>query len=121
MDIHAAFSRCDARMRGSRPRNEVRLPRWPLHASHVWRHLGQQTRVTMVWRPCSLNDWARPPPAKATRTLLLHMCLNACRWHNRKDWNALIRNGMTSDLSWDRAAKDYEQIFSWALMDPPQA
>ena len=44
-----------------------------------------------------------------------------CRWHNRKDWAALIRNGMTSDLSWDRAAKDYEQIFNWALMDPPQA
>ena len=45
----------------------------------------------------------------------------ACRWHNREDWGALIRNGMTSDLSWDRAAKDYEQIFNWALMDPPQA
>ncbi len=44
-----------------------------------------------------------------------------CRWHNKGDWGALINNGMTSDLSWDRAAKDYEQIFNWALMDPPQA
>lgn len=43
------------------------------------------------------------------------------RWHRKEDWNALIRNGMTSDLSWDRAAKDYEQIFNWAVMDPPQA
>ena len=41
-----------------------------------------------------------------------------CRWHNKEDWGALIRNGMTSDLSWDRAAQDYEQIFNWALMDP---
>lgn len=53
--------------------------------------------------------------------MLPDMRLNLCRWHNRKNWNALIGNGMTSDLSWDRAAKDYEQIFSWALMDPPQA
>ena len=58
---------------------------------------------------------------RASYLMLPDMRLNLCRWHNRKNWNALIGNGMTSDLSWDRAAKDYEQIFSWALMDPPQA
>ena len=59
--------------------------------------------------------------AKPTHSSPPVMCLITCRWHNRKDWNTLIRNGMTSDLSWDRAAKDYEQIFKWALMDPAQA
>ena len=62
-----------------------------------------------------------PVDAKANYLMLHDMRLILCRWHNEKDWNALIRNGMTSDLSWDSAAKDYEQIFSWALMDPPQA
>ena len=62
-----------------------------------------------------------PINSKANSLMLPDMPLILCRWHNRKDWNALIRNGMTSDLSWDRAAKDYEQIFNWALMDPPQA
>ena len=26
---------------------------------------------------------------------------------------------MTADLSWNRAALEYEQVFQWALMDAP--
>jgi hypothetical protein len=26
---------------------------------------------------------------------------------------------MAQDLSWEKAAVEYEQIFGWALMDPP--
>ena len=29
--------------------------------------------------------------------------------------------GMVQDMSWDNAAKEYEKIFEWALMDPPYA
>ena len=82
--------------------------------------LATHSSVTMASRLCIVSAWTR---LRIIRQLApsFHMCVNFCRWHNRKDWNALIRNGMTSDLSWDRAAKDYEQIFNWALMDPPQA
>jgi starch synthase len=31
----------------------------------------------------------------------------------------LMLNGMRQDFSWGLAATRYEQIFSWALMDPP--
>jgi starch synthase len=36
-------------------------------------------------------------------------------------WRALMVNGMTQDWSWARAATRYEQIFGWAMMDPPYA
>jgi len=26
---------------------------------------------------------------------------------------------MTADLSWNRAAAEYERVFGWALMDEP--
>ncbi|CAK0737501.1 hypothetical protein CVIRNUC_000923 [Coccomyxa viridis] len=66
------------------------------------------------------TGWTFNPPSADAMLACVDRALET-RWHNRKNWNALIGNGMTSDLSWDRAAKDYEQIFSWALMDPPQA
>ena len=31
----------------------------------------------------------------------------------------LMRNGMQRDLSWDRSAAEYEQVFTWAFTDPP--
>lgn len=78
------------------------------------------------YNPDTLEDrfkgtgWTFQPPSADAMLSCVDRALEI-RWHNQKDWAALIRNGMTSDLSWDRAAKDYEQIFNWALMDPPQA
>ena len=83
--------------------------------------LATHSSVTMASEALYCECLGAPINAKANYLVLPDLRLMLCRWHNRRDWDALIRNGMTSDLSWDRAAKDYEQIFSWALMDPPQA
>ncbi len=32
---------------------------------------------------------------------------------NRKTWTALQKNAMTSDFSWTRSAKDYEEVYRW--------
>ncbi|GLC42205.1 hypothetical protein PLESTB_000642100 [Pleodorina starrii] len=41
-------------------------------------------------------------------------------YHNhREDFRKLQLRGMTREASWDQAAQQYEQIISWALMDPP--
>lgn len=49
--------------------------------------------------------------------LSIHM-LQTLRGHE-EDFRALQRRGMAQDLSWDKAAQQYEQIFEWALIDPP--
>ena len=36
-----------------------------------------------------------------------------------ESWQRLMQNGMKQDLSWNRSAQQYEQIFQWAMMDPP--
>lgn len=41
------------------------------------------------------------------------------RWHQPDRWAAIMHAGMTADLSWDRAAAEYEKVFGWALMDEP--
>ena len=48
----------------------------------------------------------------------IDLALTTYREH-RASWEALMRNGMAKDLSWNRAAEQYEQIFAWAFMDPP--
>ena len=30
-----------------------------------------------------------------------------------------MRRGMEQDVSWDRAALQYEQIFEWVMTNPP--
>ncbi len=32
---------------------------------------------------------------------------------DHKAWKQLQKNAMTADFSWDRSAKDYEQVYSW--------
>lgn len=42
----------------------------------------------------------------------------------RKDkpsWEGLMARGMLQDMSWDQAAAQYEQVFEWAMIDPPYA
>jgi starch synthase len=38
-----------------------------------------------------------------------------------ESWEGIIQRGMEQDFSWDRAALQYEQVFNWAMMDPPYA
>ena len=41
-------------------------------------------------------------------------------FRNFKDtWNAIVKRGMTKDLSWDRSAREYEKILDWSFHDPP--
>ena len=41
-------------------------------------------------------------------------------YHEKPErWRALQQNGMRRDASWGLVATRYEQIFSWAKMDPP--
>ncbi|GAX73007.1 hypothetical protein CEUSTIGMA_g459.t1 [Chlamydomonas eustigma] len=39
--------------------------------------------------------------------------------HHRSDFVDLQKRGMSRDASWDSAAQQYEQLFEWALIDPP--
>ena len=36
-------------------------------------------------------------------------------------WEGIKTRGMKQDMSWNRAAVQYEQIFEWAMRDPPYA
>eukprot|EP00245_Coleochaete_scutata_P010037 TRINITY_DN344_c0_g1_i1.p1 TRINITY_DN344_c0_g1~~TRINITY_DN344_c0_g1_i1.p1 ORF type:complete len:711 (+),score=138.83 TRINITY_DN344_c0_g1_i1:151-2283(+) len=36
-------------------------------------------------------------------------------------WKGLMKRGMSQDFSWERAALQYEQVFAWAMLDPPYA
>ncbi len=40
------------------------------------------------------------------------------RRNDERAWKGLQAAGMVQDLSWEKAAKQYEQLFGWALMDP---
>ena len=40
---------------------------------------------------------------------------------HRDAWIEIQKRGMRTDLSWSEAARQYEQIVEWALMDPPYA
>eukprot|EP00271_Cylindrocystis_brebissonii_P006532 TRINITY_DN19307_c0_g1_i1.p1 TRINITY_DN19307_c0_g1~~TRINITY_DN19307_c0_g1_i1.p1 ORF type:complete len:750 (-),score=100.20 TRINITY_DN19307_c0_g1_i1:1340-3589(-) len=38
-----------------------------------------------------------------------------------ESWRGIMLRGMQQDMSWERAASQYEQVFAWALVDPPYA
>ena len=38
---------------------------------------------------------------------------------DKKFWRAMQTQAMTQDLSWNNAARKWEQVFEWAKMDPP--
>lgn len=46
------------------------------------------------------------------------MALMTYRNH-RECFEGIQKRGMARDATWDRAAQEYEQIFEWALIDPP--
>jgi starch synthase len=41
-------------------------------------------------------------------------------YKEKKDvWRAMQIQAMTQDLSWNKKAAEWEQIFDWAKIDPP--
>ncbi|KAK9790564.1 hypothetical protein WJX73_007353 [Symbiochloris irregularis] len=66
------------------------------------------------------TGWTFSPPD--ANTMLAAVDNARVTWQDhRESWQTLMRNGMSQDLSWDRSAGEYEQIFQWAMMDPPVA
>lgn len=69
---------------------------------------GESTGTGWTYTPCDVG------------AMLAALDLALQTYHNhRESWQGLMRSGMNKDLTWDRAAQQYEQIFEWAFMDPP--
>jgi len=64
------------------------------------------------------TGWTFAPPDAGAMLRALDAALEV-RWHQPGVWAAIMRAGMTADLSWNRAAAEYERVFGWALMDEP--
>jgi starch synthase len=54
---------------------------------------------------------------------LISACSNALTTYrdHPKEFEAIALRGMARDSSWEQAATAYEQVFEWALIDPPYA
>jgi starch synthase len=64
------------------------------------------------------TGWTFSPPEAGAMLGTVDRALET-RWHHPESWQAMMRNGMTADLSWNKAAVQYETLFGWALMDAP--
>mmetsp|Transcript_36244 Transcript_36244/g.80653 ORF Transcript_36244/g.80653 Transcript_36244/m.80653 type:complete len:615 (-) Transcript_36244:1049-2893(-) len=51
-------------------------------------------------------------------TFAVGLAINTLK-HHTESFRKLQCRGMTRDASWDAAAQQYEQIFTWAMNDPP--
>lgn len=65
------------------------------------------------------TGWLFTPPEVAP---MLAAVTEAVRvWRHEPDrWRAMQVAAMGQDLSWDRAAEQYEAVAGWALIDPPR-
>ncbi|KAK9862857.1 hypothetical protein WJX84_002246 [Apatococcus fuscideae] len=64
------------------------------------------------------TGWTFTPPDAPTMLGAVDAALDVYR--ERKDvWQRVMLAGMVKDLSWERSAEQYEQIFSWAFIDNP--
>eukprot|EP00250_Pteridium_aquilinum_P011159 c19873_g1_i1 orf=306-2249(-) len=66
------------------------------------------------------TGWTFLPLTKEAMLEAVWMAIQIYKEH-KSGWQGLMQRGMSQDFSWDRAALQYEQIFRWALMDPPYA
>ena len=55
------------------------------------------------------TGWTFSPPTAEGMLGAVDRALEV-RWHHPEAWQALMRNGMIADLSWNRAALEYEQV-----------
>eukprot|EP00897_Mesotaenium_endlicherianum_P002200 jgi/Mesen1/2007/ME000147S01096 len=66
------------------------------------------------------TGWTFSPLSKDAMMGTLWTAIGTYR-HHEKSWAGLMKRGMELDVSWERAASQYEQVFEWAMMDPPYA
>ncbi|KAG9448233.1 hypothetical protein H6P81_014361 [Aristolochia fimbriata] len=64
------------------------------------------------------TGWTFSPLTKESMLGALGNAIKTYKEH-KSSWEGLMRRGMQRNCSWDNAAVQYEQIFSWALLDPP--
>lgn len=63
------------------------------------------------------TGWTFTPPEVQPMMQALDLALQTYKEYP-ESWQNLMQSGMKQDLSWDRSAQQYEQIFQWAMMDP---
>ncbi|CAI5965910.1 unnamed protein product [Closterium sp. NIES-64] len=66
------------------------------------------------------TGWSFSPLTQEAMMGALWTAIQTYREH-KDSWQGLIQRGMTQDMSWNRAAQQYEQIFEWAVKDKPYA
>jgi starch synthase len=64
------------------------------------------------------TGWTYSPCDVPAMLEAVDLALTTYRSHP-ESWKKLMLSGMSQDLSWNKAAEQYEQIFEWALLDPP--
>ncbi|KAJ7543722.1 hypothetical protein O6H91_09G050100 [Diphasiastrum complanatum] len=66
------------------------------------------------------TGWTFSPISKEAFMGALRTAIGTYRDHG-DSWKGIMCRGMSQDFSWDRAALQYEQVFEWAMIDPPYA
>ncbi|KAL6508308.1 Pentafunctional AROM polypeptide [Orobanche hederae] len=66
------------------------------------------------------TGWTFTPLSRESLLATLRIAVGTYKEH-KSSWEGLIKRGMERDSSWDNSATRYEQVFEWALMDPPYA
>mmetsp|Transcript_3620 Transcript_3620/g.22666 ORF Transcript_3620/g.22666 Transcript_3620/m.22666 type:complete len:703 (+) Transcript_3620:3-2111(+) len=66
------------------------------------------------------TGWTFSPAEKWAMLGALEIAVDTYR-HHKESWAGIQQRGMTQDFTWGHSAEQYEQIFEWALMDPPYA
>ncbi|GLU21271.1 hypothetical protein SLE2022_374170 [Rubroshorea leprosula] len=64
------------------------------------------------------TGWLFSPLTTESMLGALRTAMQTYREH-KESWEGLMRRGMKRDFTWESAAKQYEQVFEWAFIDPP--
>ncbi|GLT48244.1 hypothetical protein SLA2020_218800 [Shorea laevis] len=64
------------------------------------------------------TGWLFSPLTKESMVGAVKTAILTYREH-KESWEGLMRRGMKRDFTWESAAKQYEQVFEWAFIDPP--
>lgn len=66
------------------------------------------------------TGWTFSPLSKDAMVNSLWGAIFAYR-NDKEGWARMQKRGMDKDMSWTRSALQYEQVFEWAMIDPPYA
>lgn len=66
------------------------------------------------------TGWTFSPAEKWAMLSALEIAIETYR-HHQESWKGIQERGMSQDFTWGHSAEQYEQIFEWAMMDPPYA